>query len=376
MPQKLHIANSFFEWELEQSFQPARPAAQVISDILHSNPIFRQLQFLPFLYADENDALLVSHPLPPEYAEMRAAHDLPELSIVTLNKPCHLNKLQLEPWGHSELIRQWAASQHLHYAMPSWDTVKTINSKAFSFLHVPSLPQSSLLHNMHEAEAWLTETAGRQRVLKTCFGVSGRGHLLLPPDIAPLRQRIDLFLEKEWNSNRPVIAEPWVDRILDFSTQWVIAPNKTIDYVGSTVCVNDVKGQYRSNTVGDEPSLFGPHLPFLQQHKTKVQHALNTMAGLGYFGHVGIDAMVYIDPKTRSAHLHPIVEINARKTMGWAAIIFQKKHYPDRRLAFQYRNGKSGILPSIIGNSNKERFEFKKNISINIQNEPGSSLIT
>ncbi len=369
MIQKLHIANTFFEWEIEQSLRTPGSGPQVISDILCSNPIFCQLQFLPFLYADENDTVLVSDPPPPEYAAIREVFGLPNLSTVTLDESCHLNELHIEPWGHSELIAQWANSQRLHYSMPSWDNTKATNSKAFSFLHTPRLPHSALLRNTHEAEAWLTETAGRQRVLKTCFGVSGRGHLLLPSDIAPLRKKIDLFLEKEWNCNCPVIAEPWVDRILDFSTQWVISPSRAIDYIGSTICANDVKGQYCSNTVGDESSLFGPYLPFLQHHKTEAQHVLNTMGGLGYFGNVGIDAMVYIHPETLSAHLHPILEINARKTMGWTAIIFQKKYHPNRSLKFQYRNGLNGILPSYTAKANGKRTEFKKNINI-IHNQP------
>ncbi|MBS0653055.1 MAG: hypothetical protein JSR39_05940 [Verrucomicrobia bacterium] len=367
MSQKLHAANTFFEWELEQSSRTAIPSSQTISRILHSNPIFLQLQYLPFLYADENDAILVSHPPHPEYAAIREEHGLPDLTVFTLDKPGLLKNLQLEPWGHSELIAQWAASQQLHYTMPSWDCVRTVNSKAFSFLHSPRLPQSSLLQNSQEAEAWLNETSGKQRVLKTCFGVSGRGHLLIPCDSASLRKRIDSFLEKEWKSNRPVIAEPWVDRILDFSTQWVITPKKEIEYIGPTLCVNDVKGQYRSNTVGDETSIFGSYLPFLHHHKTKAQHVLNKMANLGYFGHVGIDAMVYIDPDTQSAHLQPIVEINARKTMGWAAIVYQKKHHPDRCIEFQYCIGQKGILPSYIKISSADRLEFKRNITVKIQ---------
>lgn len=367
MTQKLHFANTFLEWELEQSHRTASSSSQAISGILHTNPIFLQLQFLPFLYADENDAILVSCPPPPEYAAIRKEHGLPDLTVFTLDKPGLLKNLQLEPWGHSELIAQWAASQHLHYTMPSRDCVRTVNSKAFSFLHSPRLPQSSLLQNSQEAERWLKETSGKQRVLKSCFGVSGRGHLLIPPDSDPLRKRIDPFLEKEWKCNRPVIAEPWVDRILDFSTQWVITSKKEIEYIGPTLCANDVKGQYRSNTVGDETSLFGSYLPFFHHHKTEVQHVLNKMADSGYFGHVGIDAMVYIHPDRQSAHLQPIVEINARKTMGWTALVFQKKHYPDCCIEFQYCIGQRGILPSCIEISNADRLEFKRNITVEIQ---------
>ncbi|MBS0605304.1 MAG: hypothetical protein JSR57_00010 [Verrucomicrobia bacterium] len=363
MAKKLHIANTFFEWELEQPL----PIARTIPEILSTSPIYLQLQFLPFLYADENDAILVSHSPPPEYDAVRKEHGLPDLTVYTFDTLHTDADLQIDPWGHSELIARWAATQHLHCPMPPWETVKTVNSKAYSFAHSKKLPGSALLHNMTEANAWLKRTEGRQRVLKTCFGVSGRGHMPIPSETSSSSKKLDLFFEKEFRCNRPVIAEPWVDRILDFSTQWIISPQKKLDYVGSTLCVNDAKGQYRSNTVGSEDSVFGSYLPFLLQHKEEVQIVLQNMAHLGYFGHVGIDAMLYLDVETRSPQLQPIVEINARKTMGWAAILFQKKHYPGCCIEFQYRAGSCGILPSKVAILNGDQLEFRRNINAEIK---------
>jgi hypothetical protein len=334
---------------------------------LRTSPIYLQLQFLPFLYADENDAILVSHPPPPEYETIRKEHGLPNLTVYTFDTLLSDTDLQVDPWGHSELIAQWAASQHLHCPMPSWEIVKTVNSKAYSFAHSKNLAGSALLHNKQEADAWLKRTEGIQRVLKTCFGVSGRGHMHIPSETSSSSKKIDLFFEKEFRCNRPVIAEPWVDRILDFSTQWIISPQKQTEYAGATLCMNDPKGQYRSNTVGSEDSVFGPYLPFLLQHKEAVQGILHNMAHLGYFGHVGIDAMLYLDIETRSAQLQPIVEINARKTMGWAAILFQKKHFPDCFVELQYRSGSCGILPSKIAISNGDQLEFRRNINAEIK---------
>lgn len=363
MAKKLHIANTFFEWELEQPI----PIARTIPEILSTSPIYLQLQFLPFLYADENDAILVSHPPPPEYEAIRKGHGLPDLKVYTF-ETLHTNTdLLVDPWGHSEMIAQWAFSKHLQCPMPPWETVQRVNSKAYSFAQSKNLAGSALLHNKQEADAWLKRTEGRQRVLKTCFGVSGRGHMHIPPETSSSNKKMELFFEKQFRCDRPVIAEPWVDRILDFSTQWIISPQKQIEYVGSTLCVNDAKGQYRSNTVGSEDSIFGSYLPFLLQHKEEGQNTLHKMAHLGYFGHVGIDAMVYLDRETRSPQLQPIVEINARKTMGWAAILFQKKHYSDCCIEFQYRSGACGTLPSKVAISNDDQLEFTRNINAEIK---------
>jgi hypothetical protein len=55
---------------------------------------------------------------------------------------------------------------------------------------------------------------------------------------------------------------------------------------------------------------------------------------MGFRGNLGIDAMIY-DQK-----LHPIVEINLRKTMGWLALILGKN--------LSYEQGNEGVLPNYL----------------------------
>ena len=61
------------------------------------------------------------------------------------------------------------------------------------------------------------------------------------------------------------------------------------------------------------------------------------MLCLGYFGNVGIDAMVY--RSENGPQLHPIVEINARKTMGFAALELQKRHFPNKTITLSFHAG-------------------------------------
>ena len=197
---------------------------------------------------------------------LRSRYGLPDLTLINLNNPSLNKDFELVPWGHSELLAQWAASHGLKYVMPPWPVVQEVNSKTFSFQNSPKLPQATLLHNAKDAERWLKETTGK-RVLKTCYGLSGRGHLHLDSDISSTREKMDHFLEKEWKQGRPVIAEPWVDRILDFSTQWTISEEKKITCLGATLCENAPNGQYRCNRVGNEATLFASHLSFLQNIK-------------------------------------------------------------------------------------------------------------
>jgi len=342
---KLHVANTFFEWELELQTKIE------LSQAFAQSPIFRQLQFLPILYASDDDGILVS--------------DLPDTQIsrpklYTLSDT-HFDELyEIESWGASRLIAAFAHKHDLQYAMPNWEVVREVNSKRFSFECAPKLPLATLLTDEAQAQKWLTSFEGK-KILKTCYGLSGSGHLIIDSPSFP-KEKIRAFLQREWNKQLPVIAEPFVSRILDFSTQWEISQDRGITYIGATLCANDDRGQYLYNTVGDEKALFKEHLSHLKQHQQMVQPILTQMAELGFFGNVGIDAMLYT--LDADLFLHPVVEINARKTMGWAALAFQRKQHPDKLIRFSFIKSSDGALPSSIVLKDGKNFPFRRNLTI------------
>src|SRR6185436_1465441 len=256
----LHIANANFESELAASRQTT------VAGLIQSHPIFLQLQFLPLLYAEPGDGIAVTHVPTPSFPQ---CHLLDEK---------HFPYKRVEPWGSSLSIAQWAHQKKLAYSMPDWDVVKLVNSKAFSFSQALKLPGAELIETIEELEKWERKITG-PKVLKSCFGVSGKGHLFLPSS------HMKKFAEQEFNAGRPVIAEPWVERKFDFSTQWMI--DSKINYLGATVCINDQRGQYNSNKVGNLPFLFGKYFPFLEQHLEKVFPLLQKMQALRFFGNVG-----------------------------------------------------------------------------------------
>lgn len=341
----LHIANVNFEAELANS-QPVPIAAGI-----QSHPIFLQLQFLPLLYANGEDGVAVTHQPYPSF-----------------DKPlCHLFESRefsydapydaIESWGASRSIETWAKAKKIPYQMPPWEVVQHVNSKAFSFSEAQKLPHAQLIHSWEELQEWQNRLQG-PKVLKTCFGVSGKGHLFLPAD--PLE--VQRFAEKEFKVGRPLIAEPWVERKFDFSTQWLI-DGKSIHYLGATVCVSDQRGRYQSNKVGDLELLFGKYFPQLEQHKKTVLPVLQKMKTLGYFGNVGIDAMIWGDD-----HLHPIVEINARKTMGWVALQLLKHRFPKQTFALSYvaSNQQQSLLPEGVVQKDGTLLRFKRSLIVDL----------
>ena len=351
---KLHIANTFFEWELETEPKMS------LSEAFIQHPIFRQLQFLSLLYAKSDDGVLLSDMPSADYWESLKNKGISVSRHFMLEENTFSHFREIESWGPSQLIAEWADRHSLNYLIPPWEIVKLVNSKKFSFENAPKLSGATLLTHEAQAKQWLPSFPG-MKVLKTCYGVSGKGHLIIETETPS--DRIFSFLTKEWNKGLPVIGEPWVKRVLDFSTQWYINKDKQITYIGSTICDNDARGQYRFNLVGDENTLFSTHLPFLTTHKQIVENVLRDIAELGFFGNVGVDAMLYTFGSD-VIQLHPVVEINARKTMGWAALQFQRHYYPNEIVRFAYSSGCAGFLPESVVSKQGKQVLFPRNLMI------------
>ena len=332
----LHITNTNFEWELRQkTIVPLQPS-------LEQCPISLQLQFLPLLYAKAEEGIGVT-----------AFPGLPFSSV----HPLHLlsnpgSHEKVESWGASLSVQVWAKKHRLAYEMPAWGVVQKVNSKAFSFSESPPLKNATLLYSEKEVEQWVCSVRG-PKVLKSCFGTAGGGHLLTP--FSP--ERFLSFIKRE---GFPLIGEPWVNRLIDFSTQWIISKEGDILFLGETECVNDGRGQYRENRVG---KVLASYLYFLEAHKEIAYGMLQKMKNLGYFGPVGFDAMLYEDEK-----LHPIVEINARKTMGFVALKLQQMHFPKQTISLSYvtDSHNTNFLPNNLMRADGSLLMFSKRLRISV----------
>jgi hypothetical protein len=361
---KLHICNTNFEWELVQK----KAASPVFAFERH--PIFLQLQFLPLLYAEPEDGVVVTDSPNEEFWEALQNFGIIAPKLHFFSDKDFSRYRQIESWGPSLILSRFAQEHHLQYSIPPWETVLQVNSKAFSYQISPKLPGSTLLFDQKQAQEWLNSSSGKV-VFKTCYGVSGRGHLLIDLDEYISQKRFWSFLQKEWNENRPVIAEPWVSRVLDFSTQWEIVTKDDIRFIGAAICENDPKGSYRRNYAGDPVQLFGKYINFLEEHRKIVLPILTEMARLKHIGNVGIDAMVFLEKG--ELLLHPVVEINARKTMGWTAIRIQKLRYSEKIISLQFTtlNDKlPSLLPNAIFREDKSVLKFAKHLYIEVQEGP------
>lgn len=360
MTQNVQVANTNIEFEMAHSKRKSLELS------LSAHPYFIQLQFLPLLYAESNEIVAVTALPPQEFLDALNTSEwfpcgLPQLALLAEISP-FLGKNCLS-WGPSRQVEEWAKERQMQYLCPKWEVSQHINSKAFSS-HYCALPGAELIWNENELKKWMQRIKG-PKVLKSCFGVSGKGNWLLNNEI--ISQELLSFCQKEWEHQRPMIAEPWVDRVLDFSTQWFIHPSQIIEYVGATRFETDQKGIYQSTLAGPESILFHSIESFLEKHREVAMQALTEAAKMGFFGFVGIDALVYRQTEKQNLCLYPIVEINGRQTMSLVALRLQRKICPDKSIKMSYAHEEKnqfGLLPSHLGNAKGKTIKFFKNLYV------------
>lgn len=341
----LHFANINFEEELA-----GKPTSTPLKNVVHSHCYYLYLQFLPFLYAKQKEMVLVTIPPPPEYLDYleQSLSFVPDWKL--FEDP--LMKMTLSTWGLSWKVKKWASKHRLSYEIPPTEVVHQIHQKSFAFENSPSLTGSCLLPNKKEAKAWL-EKAKFPIVFKENFGASARG-------IHVIKNREGGHELLKNPLHFPIVAEPFVERLLDFSSQWII-DRKDIHKMGYSQLINSKYGSYLGTVIDEKSPLFQKYLPFIDEHQSIVLPLLKKIQEMGYWGNIGIDAMIYHSPG--GPKLKPVVEINARKTLGYVALMLQKNHFRNQRIKMEFRKEKKqGLLPMKLQVSDDQWMVFSKNL--------------
>jgi hypothetical protein len=254
----------------------------------------------------------------------------------TLNKQYGL-QLQIPEWKdeYRFLGSRFAAQKALASLMEAIPEIdKTILPQFYSDLEsvenvvlpTPTLPEGrekvgfrSLLPPFKEGRGgWL---------LKSPYSSSGRGLLWLSPGKLPQseRQIISGMLKKQ----SQVSLEKALDKRLDFSMHFEITREKETRFIGYSIFQTNAKGAYESSLLANQDILEKQitdliNKQLLQKVRETLTGILQEMYAPYYTGNLGVDMLAYFsDDQFR---LHPCVEINMRKSMGYLAIRLFENH--------------------------------------------------
>ncbi|MFP6871878.1 MAG: DUF455 family protein [Verrucomicrobiales bacterium] len=198
-------------------------------------------------------------------------------------------------------------------------------------------------------------------LFKAAYACAGRGHRRSDGNGDELRSWLGSMIA----GHGCVIAEPWLERVLDFSALYEMKAGQ-VDLVGMTRIENDAAGKFRgisvaprwSKLLGEEVAQFlFVQEQVMQWYGEKIPEAL---AGLlpEYAGALGVDAMVYRRTDGTLALRH-VVELNVRMTMGRVALELQRKLAPAGWGAFRVLRKTDTVKEgSIILNDPQHASEF------------------
>jgi hypothetical protein len=314
----------------------------------------RNLAFLPAWYAAPNDWVWVEEELPDTFREtIQALH--PHIRTLSLDRltapPDELFGQSVELWGispHSIHRFEQLSQQHaLGWHTPVWKGELVALSSRMTASHlltqlIQSLPELQhtavprFVSDRKELEEYMAAHPGRYLV-KSPFSSSGRGLVWLPPGVPARseRQIISGMLKRQ----SCVSIEPILDKVMDFSMHFEIEA-KTIRFIGYSVFQTNEKGAYLNSFVAAQEVLENQIFAFIdKKFVTRVKNEwlalLQATYAPHFCGNLGVDMLVY-RTKDNAYRLHPCIEINMRKSMGYLAICLHRSYlHPETKGYFQ-----------------------------------------
>ena len=189
-------------------------------------------------------------------------------------------------------------------------------------------------------------------VLKAPMSSSGRG-------IQIIRKPILNTSNKQWisgilNQQKYLIAEPFLDKVLDFSFQFKISSDEP-KYLGYSVFETNSNGQYQSTLIHPEINQ-----AINSEMETKIgatalmlKEALkDSVYAKMHRGFLGIDAMIYREKE--GLKIQPCIEINSRMNMGILTTQIEKKTHDDSTGKFALFYGSRGEFKRFADNMSLE----------------------
>ncbi len=225
------------------------------------------------------------------------------------------------PWGWSLEARRRYIGMGLKVAdLPSdgWlNRVRQLSSRAFSCGYLVQLLrefEGERLVGHHSCfRTEYVKTARRGLVFKSPWSSSGRGVIFAPEGLTRQTEaRVRGFLRTQGGYAEDKLYE---DKLVDFALEFWVRGEAAVEFLGFSVFRTGRNGAYEGNIVASREALrrmIGADETLLRR---LIDYHLLHLGRLGYTGPVGVDMMLL-----RDGRVHPVVEINFRRSMGMLAI--------------------------------------------------------
>lgn len=228
----------------------------------------------------------------------------------------------LMPWGWTADLTEWGKQHGWRCDCPDLAVVATANSREFSSSLEREwgvgLPQARTVRNPQELDEAVNDSTRQSPdwVVKANFGMSARERFLGRG--SPPGRQATQWVKKQLAQEEAVYFEPWVERIEEFGFQFTIPHMAKPMLEGITPLLTDHLGTYRGSRLRPTSGRFARADEIGDVLRT-VTRAAERIQQLGYFGPLGIDAMLYRSADGQPSW-RPLQDVNARLTMGRLAL--------------------------------------------------------
>ncbi len=284
------------------------------------------LGFLPALWAEEGDAVLVESVDGAEraYRRLRSRLGRPACLFVGKDQLAQLDISRIEPWGWDRALRAMLLRKEVSKeVMPDdekLEQIRMLSHRRTSARLLPLLQQEGTVGLAWECKTVDEVTAHIEHygrvVLKAPWSSSGRG------------VRFDdnaAWVQHVISRQGSIMVEPYYNKVKDFGMEFVVT-EEGVRYLGLSL-FHTKNGAYIGNVLATEEAKREELSRYLSlELLDAVRDLIVNCAPLeGYLGCFGVDMMLVRHPEAGDRNdvpllLHPCVEINLRRTMGHVAL--------------------------------------------------------
>lgn len=304
------------------------------------------LGWIPLLWAGKTD-LVLSGSTPPPFADRRllAPTDLRHHTIT-----------EVRPWGWDAAIvgqmARWGIPRQLMPDDDTLDAIRRLSSRATAAGLLQNIRtadftvgRATAAHSMDELRRLIgphqpadPDAIPQTHILKAPWSSSGRG---LRTVGSTLTEPQASWAKNIIRQQQAIMVEPFYNKTIDFGMEFW-ATRDGISYRGLSI-FDTRHGAYTGNILASEDekaAMLATRIP--TTWLTTVRHAvIQGLTGLIrniYVGPLGVDMMVVSTPG--GLKLHPMVEINLRRTMGHVAIdLARQRPHARGRMMIACRDG-------------------------------------
>ena len=279
------------------------------------------LAFLPAYLGGEEDGVLVSREVPPDFNRELA---IPVRPVREEEVAAHPEAWQGVPWGRSPKVCRWMAEHGIGEAwQEAWkDSYSRLTARNVLLQLMDALPfveEGIVPRVCHSLEEVKQATESGDWLVKAPWSSSGKGQLRLKHPINP---KADEWMGGILKRQGYLMLERRLDKVQDFAMEFQIA-NGTAEFIGWSCFATGEHGEYQGNDLAPQEclekklrGLLGAKIIGLL--KTHLPAALQT-AFPDYAGCLGVDMLVYRGTDGQ-LKVHPCLEINLRCNMGIVAL--------------------------------------------------------